>query len=81
MEFVIESDFMLTYELPFINKLKRKFGDKWEMVYNLHKDGNVPALNNLSKAMSSPIPIYKKESESKKSLIQKLKNHEKKNAA
>jgi hypothetical protein len=41
-EFVFETNFRLALELPFINKLKKKFGDDWESVYNLYKDGTIP---------------------------------------
>ncbi len=46
-EFVIEVNFNEAYEKPFINTLKKKFGDEWETVYRLYKDGNIPALNTL----------------------------------
>lgn len=80
-EFVIKSDFKLAFELPFINKLKRKFGDDWEQVYNLYKDGNIPALNTLSQSTTTPTPIYKNNSETKIKFINKIKGYEKKNVA
>lgn len=81
MEFVFEPDFKLAYELPLINKLKRKFGDNWEQVYRLFADNNIPALNELINSTTAPTPIYKKNNESKNKLMQKLKDYEKKNAA
>lgn len=80
-EFVFEVDFKLAYELPFINKLKRKFGDDWEQVYNLYNDGNIPELNTLFYSTSKPTPIYKINSETKSKLLSKLKDYEKKNVA
>lgn len=46
-EFVFETDFKEKFERPFINKLKKEFGDDWESVYRLYSEGNIPALNML----------------------------------
>lgn len=81
-EFVFEADFKLAYELPFINKLKRKFGDDWEQVYNLFNDGNIPALNSLSQSTSVP-QVYMRNTRKDCQFTKKIKEYEerKKNAA
>jgi hypothetical protein len=82
IEFVVEAEFTLAYELPFINKLKRKFGDNWEQVYNLYKEGNVPALNTLSQSTTTP-QLFVSSNEKDCHFTQKIKEYEnrKKNAA
>jgi hypothetical protein len=82
-EVVLEIEFKLAYELPYINKLKNKFGDGWEQVYNLYRDGNIPALYMLNDVTSTPVPIYKSTSNKESKFIKKLEEYEqrKKNAA
>jgi hypothetical protein len=58
-EFAIESNFREAIERPFIAKLKKLHGDGWEMVYNLYKDGNIPALDTLQKAVSVGHKVFK----------------------
>lgn len=82
-EMVFECEFKLAYELPFINKLKNKFGDGWDQVYNLYKDGNIPALHVLNDVSSKPVSFYKPNSERENKYSKKLDEYErkKKNAA
>jgi hypothetical protein len=82
-EVVFEAEFQLEYERPYINKLKNKFGDGWEQVYNLYKDGNIPALYTLSDLTSKSVSIFKSNSNIENKFIKKLEDYElkKKNAA
>ncbi len=48
-EFALETNFQEAFERPFITKLKKQHGDGWKMVYNLYKEGNIPALDTLQK--------------------------------
>lgn len=76
IEFVYEMDFQMVYELPFINKLKKKFGDEWERVYRLYKDGNVPALVNINDLSKNSLPIYNNKSKKDSFYYEILKKHE-----
>jgi hypothetical protein len=58
-EFALETNFQEAFERPFITKLKRQHGDEWKMVYNLYKEGNIPALNTLQKATSLGQKAYR----------------------
>ena len=58
-EFAIESNFQEAIERPFIAKLKKQHGDSWKMVYNLYKEGNIPALDTLQKATSVGHKVFK----------------------
>ncbi|MES2566983.1 MAG: hypothetical protein V4565_08965 [Bacteroidota bacterium] len=49
IEFVLESAFKEAFERPFIEKLRKDFGNDWEAAYNVYADGNIPALNTLQK--------------------------------
>lgn len=80
-EFVFETNFKEVFELPFINKLKSKFGDEWESVYRLYSEGNVPALNMLQHATSSNHKIYKPENSIIQQYLTKYQSHGKKKAA
>lgn len=82
-EFVIESNFKEAYELPFISKLKKKFGKDWESVYLLYFEGNIPALHLINQLSSSQMPVYKKYKPEENEFVIKLKEYErkKKNAA
>lgn len=76
-EFVFEADFKLAYELPLINKLKKKFGHDWEQVYQLYSEGNIPALNILNEAISVPVQLYKKKPMKDCPFTKKIKEYEK----
>lgn len=81
-EFVIESEFILAYERPCINNLKKKFGDDWEQVYKLYKEGNIPALYTLSQSTTTP-QLFVSSNKKDCHFTQKIKEYEnrKKNAA
>ncbi|MBV6484356.1 MAG: hypothetical protein KFKLKKLM_00853 [Flavobacteriales bacterium] len=79
-EFVIEAEFELVYEKPFVEKLKRKFGAGWEDAYHLFKDGNIPALNMANSNSSKPMPIYNKNNKPNQFEL-KIKEYEKKKNA
>lgn len=48
-EYVFESTFKEVTERPFIEKLKREFGDDWESAYNVYASGNIAALTTLQR--------------------------------
>lgn len=83
IEYVYETEFILAYEMPFINKLKNKFGDDWEQVYNLYKDGNIPALNMLNNSVLTASQLNKTKTTKDCPFTKKIKEYEKnkKNAA
>lgn len=78
IEFVFETEFILAYEKPFIEKLKRIYGTGWEKVYYLFKDGNIPALNILSDTTNKPINVYKPKTNNESKFLKKLEEYERK---
>jgi hypothetical protein len=48
-KFVFESAFKEVSERPFIEKLKREFGNDWESAYNVYASGNIAALTTLQR--------------------------------
>lgn len=81
IEFVFESEFCLAIEQTFINKLKKKFADKWQDVYNLYNEGNITELSLLNQQLSIPNMYFEIKPTKENHFTKKLKNHEKKNAA
>ena len=77
MEFVIESNFEEVYEKPFINKLKRQFGDDWVSTYRLYKEGNITALNILQTVPNVQYKIYRPTGKTKNKFQEKLDAYKK----
>ena len=65
-EFVIEANFLEAYELPFINNLKKKYGNDWQDVYRLYNEGNIPALNLLCQVRNESTRLQSKTKSSQK---------------
>lgn len=80
-EFVFESNFREAYEKPFVNRLQRKYGDGWESVYQLYKEGNIPALNTLHQIPEVTKKTYRQQKIKENSFTEKFKNYEKTKAA
>ncbi len=72
IEFLLEKEFILVFEKPFIDKLKRKFGDSWGSVYEVYKSGNIQELETLNESITKNqfYPKYKSENKN----INKYKN-------
>jgi hypothetical protein len=79
--FVFEAEFLETIERPFINKLKARFGEDWESVYKLYKDGNIPALNILNTSSVTISSTYAPTNDVEKKYLERYKSHGKKRAA
>ncbi|MCW3085085.1 MAG: hypothetical protein JWP12_2451 [Bacteroidetes bacterium] len=80
-EFVFETDFKIVWERPFINKLKATFGDDWKSVYQLHKDGNIPALDILHNIPDVKYKTYKPAAKGSENYKKKLEEYAKNKAA
>ncbi|MFY9309605.1 MAG: hypothetical protein WAQ28_11215 [Bacteroidia bacterium] len=80
-EFVFETNFKEVYEKPFINKLKSKFGNEWESVYRLYKEGNVPALNMLAETPSVRYKPYRAKTPTVNRFQEKLDAYKRNSAA
>jgi hypothetical protein len=50
IECVSETEFELTFNKGFIEKLKKKFGSDWDKVYALYMNGNIKALSELNES-------------------------------
>ncbi len=57
-EFIYESAFKEVTERPFIEKLKREFGNEWESAYNVYASGNIAALTTLQRIQGLQYKTY-----------------------
>jgi len=80
-EFVFEIEFKEKFERPFINKLKKEFGDEWEQVYRLYADGNIPALFTLQQIPTVKRGSYNSINKKKSEFLIMLEEHERTKAA
>ncbi len=76
-EFVFETNFKEEYERPFINKLKKLYGNDWESVYRLYADGDIPALNMLQQLPEIRCKTYTSINKSKNTFNEKFENYRK----
>jgi len=80
-EFVIESEFREVYERPFVEKLKRKFGAEWEIIYKLHVDGNISALHTLHQIPEVSKKAFEPNNKKVNEYLEKFRNYGKSKAA
>lgn len=80
-EFVVESDFKKAFEIPFINNLKKQFGNNWEEVYRLHAEGDVLGLTALQTATPTPRKSFKSENDIVSKYLSKYDTDKKSKAA